>query len=215
MTAFVAVATFIVRFGLSKHLEAMGVPVVGEAANADEATRALKSCRPDVLFLDSSLPGEPAADLVPRLGRVLPDLRIIALSDSCDADLVRELMHAGVEGFIPISAPAHEFRFAIDAVMEGHRWLSPPAVGPLWHELMNGNGSGILPRDFPLTGAQWDVAWRLDAGMSREGVKEELNIGESTFYCHRRDIFDRLKVGSVEGLKAWLREQACLPPQER
>ena len=39
VNAFVAVATFIVRFGLSKHLEAIGVPVVGEAANAGSAHR--------------------------------------------------------------------------------------------------------------------------------------------------------------------------------
>ena len=70
-----------VRFALRALLEQQpGLIVVGEAVEAKQVLAQVEAAQPDLVLLDWNLRGLAAADLLPALRRICPDLRVIALS---------------------------------------------------------------------------------------------------------------------------------------
>jgi DNA-binding NarL/FixJ family response regulator len=61
-------------------LEANGLPVAGEAADAAQARAACAQCAPDALLLDVNLPDTSGPVLARELRAALPSLRILLTS---------------------------------------------------------------------------------------------------------------------------------------
>src|SRR5262245_64220933 len=58
-----------------------GFGVVGEAATLVETTRLCRTLQPDVLVLSLNLPGQEQQAAIPAIRSLLPELRIVALSE--------------------------------------------------------------------------------------------------------------------------------------
>jgi two-component system response regulator YesN len=71
-----------IRNGLRKSLpwEDMGVEVVAEAENGQEALEVAKDVRPDIIFVDINMPFMNGLDLIARLQEVMPQCIIIIIS---------------------------------------------------------------------------------------------------------------------------------------
>ena len=88
------------------------VDVVAEATSSDGLRQLAEQQRPDLVLLDSDLPGSPTSALVPVLRRLLPTVRIIVLSSRPEARITAEEM--GVEGFVSKNAPSEALLDALD-----------------------------------------------------------------------------------------------------
>lgn len=77
-----------------------GIDLVGTASTGEEGLRMVSRMRPDVVLTDITLPDISGFDVVKRLHRADPDLRIIGLSMHDPQDVEESLLAAGAAGYV-------------------------------------------------------------------------------------------------------------------
>ena len=88
-----------------------GLRVVAEAADTEELLTLVRAFAPDLLLLQWRLDSGSGADLVPRLRRICPGLRIVALSAQPEAR--RPALDAGANAFVCKADPPERLLEAI------------------------------------------------------------------------------------------------------
>jgi two-component system response regulator DesR len=112
------------------------IEVVGQAADGAEALTIAARVRPDVALLDIEMPGLDGIEAAARLGRTLPDCRIVILTTFGRPGYLRRAMEAGASAFLVKDSPAQELAAAIRRVLAGERVIDPAlaaaalSVGP-------------------------------------------------------------------------------------
>jgi len=79
----------------------------------------------DLAVIDLALGRGHALELVRRLRRSFPDMKMIILSSHDEPSVSRSVLEAGADGFVVKRALATDLFGAIDAVLAGERYVSP------------------------------------------------------------------------------------------
>ena len=121
----------VVREGLAAFLEQLGPDTV--VLQAGDATRALALAAEhadlDVVILDLGLPGLDGLSAIAEFGRARPELPVIVLSASEDAQQARTALARGALGYVPKSASRHALLSAIRLVLNGEIYVPPLILG--------------------------------------------------------------------------------------
>jgi DNA-binding NarL/FixJ family response regulator len=100
---------------------------------ADERSlmEAVTTFKPDLVVVDLSLPGEGEANIARRLLEGHADLRLIVLSVHDEPTVVRQLLSAGVAGFVLKRSAATDLIPAVEQVLGGSTYVCPALQGEL------------------------------------------------------------------------------------
>lgn len=196
------------------------------ATTQSELDRAIAEHRDslDLALLDISMPGTQGYSHVMRLRTEAPSLPIIILSGSEDVALMRTLMDAGVQGFIPKMYSPEVMLSAIRLVLAGGVYVPPlllaHAQAQGWQpddaRLRTAATSDPSPAGTPsldklrtlLTERQIDVMRLLSQGKPNKVIARDLGISEGTVKIHLAAIFRALNVRNrVEAVVASRRLQ--------
>ncbi|HEY5995417.1 MAG TPA: response regulator transcription factor [Candidatus Deferrimicrobiaceae bacterium] len=176
----------IFRQGLAELLRRkQGIDVAGTAGDGEEALSLLPSIRPDVLILDLSMPVKDGFEVTRRVRELHLDVKILVLSMHKDPGSVRRALALGVDGFILKDEAFNDLERAIEVVMAGGRFLSPPV-----RSIANRH-AGTLEHE-PLTSRERQVVGLIAVGKSTREIARELGIGIKTVETHRQHIMDKL-----------------------
>ncbi|MDQ3162144.1 MAG: response regulator transcription factor, partial [Actinomycetota bacterium] len=116
----------VVRAGIRLLLECHeDIEVVGEGGTADEAVRAARLEKPDVVLLDVIMPGESGIAATPKILAAAPGTRVLILSMQDDPNYVRQAFAAGVHGYVLKEAADVEVVQAVREVAGGGRYVHP------------------------------------------------------------------------------------------
>jgi DNA-binding NarL/FixJ family response regulator len=94
-----------------------GIEIQGEAADSRGVVDWVSAICPDVLLLDWDLPGMPMVGLIDTLGKLCPQLSIVALSSRPEAK--GEALAVGVERFVSKGDPPQQLLTALTELMRG------------------------------------------------------------------------------------------------
>ena len=164
--------------------------LVGESGDGQAAYQLCLDVKPDIAVLDAKLPGLNGVDLLRRLGKKLPDLRVLAFSGYENPVLVREMIEAGAHGFVEKTAGLIEFKKGLEIVAAGGTYFGP-AVAAMLRDVVAHPGSSDSP-DF-LTDREREILKLLADGMSNGDVAEKLFISQETVKSHVRHILTKLE----------------------
>jgi CheY-like chemotaxis protein len=99
--------------------------VVGEASDGLEALRkALRKAvelRPDLILLDVGLPSLNGMEVARQLRSLVPESKIIFLTQESSADVVREALSLGARGYVVKTKARTDVLAAVEAVVSGNR----------------------------------------------------------------------------------------------
>lgn len=111
---------FVARFGLRGLLEAQpDLEVVAEAQDGSQALALYAEHRPDLVLMDSRMPGMDGAAATQAIRAAHPDARVLVLSSfDTEAD-VRRALTAGAAGYVMKEAEPAELLGALRAVAAG------------------------------------------------------------------------------------------------
>jgi len=168
---------------------------VETAATLDEAlTRLGQNPNMRLLVLDLCMPCMNGVDSIRDILAEWPDLRILIISASQEASLIRRCIRLGAHGFVPKSSSGEALLEAIHIVLAGHIYLP--------------RGMRLTDDDYGFTERQEDILRLLAEGASNREIAERLYLAESTVKQYVSDILDRLGVDSR--VKAALRANEIL-----
>ena len=80
---------------------------------------------PTLAVVDLSLEHGAGLQWLPRLHAVCPELKVIVLSVHDEPSVCRSVMGAGADGYVLKRALATELLPAVDAILAGHKYVSP------------------------------------------------------------------------------------------
>jgi DNA-binding NarL/FixJ family response regulator len=183
----------LVRSGLRLVLEGRdSIEVVGEAANGEEAIRAVRRLQPDIVLMDVRM---PLMDGIEATRRILQDgatCRVVLLTTFDLDEYVYAAMYAGASGFLLKDVTGEQLEASIRLVGTGEALLAPTVTRRLIERYTKplGNSNALLS----LSPREMDVLKNLARGMSNAELAAELNLEESTIKTHVARILAKLGV---------------------
>jgi len=91
--------------------------VIGEASDGLEAVQKAQDLKPDLILLDIGLPKLNGIETADRLSRLLPDAKILFISQDNDPDLVATALSSRAKGYLWKQTANTELLPAIETVL--------------------------------------------------------------------------------------------------
>jgi DNA-binding NarL/FixJ family response regulator len=102
----------------------VGVQIVGTAVDGPEAIARAEVLRPDLILMDISLPFMSGIEAAWQIIDLVPDIKIIFLTERTEPELVQAAFAVGGRGYVLKSSARCELLSAIKAVVEGKRYIA-------------------------------------------------------------------------------------------
>jgi DNA-binding NarL/FixJ family response regulator len=100
------------------------VRVIGEATSGFDAVQRAQELTPDVILLDVGLPGLNGIEAARRILKLMPESKIVFLTQETSREIVREALDLGACGYVVKSRAGTDLLPALDAVLQGNRFVS-------------------------------------------------------------------------------------------
>jgi DNA-binding NarL/FixJ family response regulator len=98
--------------------------VVGEASDGLEAVQKAVELQPDLILLDIGLPRLNGLEAARQIRELVPESKIIFLTQESSAYAVREALSLGARGYVIKIMAASELFTAVEAVLSGETFVS-------------------------------------------------------------------------------------------
>ena len=115
------------------------VLLVGEARDGETLLHVLKAKNPDVVLMDVNMPKMSGIEASKKIRLLFPDIKILGLTMSDDADSVSEMMRAGALGYLLKTTSKAELISAIVHVNNGEKYLSAEMSMKLIEKMFDDN----------------------------------------------------------------------------
>ncbi|HYD53651.1 MAG TPA: response regulator transcription factor [Gemmatimonadaceae bacterium] len=205
----------IVRDGLRALVEAhVGLAVVGEAADGQEAWRRTCELKPDVLVLDLSMPGVSGIEAADRVARDCPGVRVLALTMHEERGYVARLLRSGAAGYLLKRTASAELVRAIRTVASGGTYVDPFLAGVLLGAQVgrpSGAAGPLGDRTLDQLSVREGEVLRLVAlGHSNKEIGLALEISVKTVETHKANAMTKLGLRSRAAVVRFAMEQGWL-----
>src|SRR5579863_9337855 len=181
-------------------MEGEGFRVVGHENGPDTVSFA-KQFQPDIVIVDSEIPGTSALECVRQILEVSPSTKIIVLSSHAEEFRVREALEMGIRGYVLKTRTADELLRSIQEVSNGRTYFSPEIAHVVANVVLEPYTSrGAARRPNQLTDRERQVVTLIAEGNSTKEVAARLGISVKTADCHRTRIMDKLNVHQTANL---------------
>jgi len=172
------------------------IEVVGEAADGREAVDLAAKLRPDVVLMDIAMPGLGGLEATIELRRILPDVKVIVLTQYDDREYLRRFLQAGVSGYLLKKTAGSELASAIRAAYRGGLVLDPAVAKEALAEPGAGPGAAEADPYDSLTDREKQVLKLVAEGKSNKEVADLLDISVKTAMTHREHVMQKLNLHS-------------------
>ena len=190
------------RQGLRQLISARpGLMVVGEAISIPSALDLLHTLAPQLVLLNIPLLGIGGVDMVRRILARFPAVRVIVLSGDAELELVLQLLHAGIAGYVLKENDFEELFRAIHAVMTFQLYLSPEVAALVIRDFMNHHGIRKPARpDLDLSEREQWLLQLVASGKRNKEIAGEMALAIKSVETYRSRLMKKLGCDSTAEL---------------
>lgn len=188
--------------------------VVAQAENARQLKAAIKSFRPDLLFVQAEIVQEEPDDLLAVVRRQSPHTQTVVTGSAFSDDRVAQYVKAGASGVILKSEPPELFVKCARKVMNKGTWIPKPQVAAAVSRTQGDQPQPPRPAE-TLTRREKSVLAYLMQGCRNREIARYLSITEQTVKNHLRTIYDKVGVSDrLELVLYAIHKHLELPPAD-
>jgi DNA-binding NarL/FixJ family response regulator len=191
-----------------------GWEVCGEARTGREAVEFVEQQRPDIVIMDISMPDLNGVDAARKIKKISPQTEVLILSVHYSDQLIRDVVEAGVRGYIIKSDSDRELVVAVEALANHRPFFTSRAT-----EILLSGFAGNAPHTEPpehirerLTAREREIVQLLAEGKSSKEVAVALNISVKTAETHRANIMRKLELHSVSEIVRYAVRNQMIEP---
>ena len=170
--------------------------VVATAANGHEVMDILENNEVDVCLLDINMPGLDGMEAAKQIREKKPAIKIIMLTTYNDKEIISELIHIGVAGYLLKNSDKQELVEAVNKVMKGRHYFSEEVENIILQGLTEKKTSELVP----LTDREVQIVELLAKEYTNDKIAKELSISYRTVESHRKNIMQKTKSHNLAGL---------------
>ena len=170
--------------------------VAGTACNGYEVLEQAEKNEFDICMLDINMPKLDGLETARLLKKSKPELKIIMLTTYNDKEIISELVHIGVSGYLLKNSGQQELIDAIQKVMAGRYYFSEEAERIILQEVAQKKNKETVR----LTGREQEVFQLLVKEYTNDKIATELHISHRTVETHRKNILQKTDTHSLAGL---------------
>ena len=174
--------------------------VVGEAGNAAQGLRLIKSLKPDLAIVDVSLPDRNGIELTRDILKCSDETRVMMVSMYSKIDYIVRSFQAGAVGYLAKESAADMLLEGIGHVLEGDYFMDTKVSEKVVKKLAEipEKKTAVTAEGYEsLTPREQEVMSLLGEGFSATQVAEKLFISPKTAENHRANIMRKLGLHST------------------
>lgn len=205
----------LMRRGLKSLLEShAGWSVCAEAHTGREAVAKAEELKPDIVILDITMPELNGVEAARRILKASPNTEILVLSVHYSDQLIRDILDAGVRGYIVKSDSDRDLTIAIEALSNHKPFFTPRATELILNNFNSKGGATEIPDVIGdrLTSREREIVQLLSEGKTSKEVASILGISVKTAETHRANIMRKLEIHSVSELVRYAVRNQIIEP---
>lgn len=173
-----------------------GFEVVGEAGDGLEGVKLAKRLEPDVVLLDLHMPGVGGLEALQLLQEELPQVQVVMLTVSEDAQDLLEALRIGARGYLLKNIETDFLLDAIRRAAAGESVMSPQMANRLADAVRASQSNTKTSPAAKLSPREAEIIVMLAAGASNKEIARRLELAESTVKIHVQGILRKLNLSS-------------------
>ena len=179
-----------------------GWEICGEATTGREAVAKAEELKPNIVILDISMPDLNGVDAAKRIKKASPDTEVLIFSAHYSDQLIREILEAGVRGYIVKSDSDRDLVIAVESLAKKKPFFTSRATEVMLISFSDGGPKQDVsePLRDRLTTREREIVQLLAEGKSSKEVASSLNISVKTAETHRANIMRKLQIHTVSEL---------------
>jgi DNA-binding NarL/FixJ family response regulator len=194
------------------------IMIAGSAGDGEGVIAEVRELRPDVLLIDTALPGVGGIEVAHLIGAD-PDtagVQVVMLGDSSQDEEVLGALRAGATGFLPSDTEPGAMVHAVRAVAVGEAAVSPAVVSRVISELASRPDPGLPgPEQLDeLTPREREVMGLVAGGLSNDEIAEHLVISRATAKTHVSRVLYKLHARDRAQLVTLAYETGLVHPRQ-
>jgi two-component system, NarL family, nitrate/nitrite response regulator NarL len=168
--------------------------VLAAVGSSEEALHIISQQQPDMLLTDYTLPGMTGLELAMKVKERYPSIKRVLLSMHDEAHLIKQIMKAGVDGYLLKSIQQSELKSALRQIKNGMPYISPEITKMIMADMSSNQKEELL------TEREQEIVKLIVKEYSNKAIAEKLFISERTVETHRKNIFRKTNTTSLVGL---------------
>lgn len=179
-----------------------GWEICGEATTGREAVAKAEELKPNIVILDIGMPDLNGVDAAKRIKKASPDTEVLIFSAHYSDQLIREILEAGVRGYIVKSDSDRDLVIAVESLAKKKPFFTSRATEVMLTSFSDGGPKQDVsePLRDRLTTREREIVQLLAEGKSSKEVASSLNISVKTAETHRANIMRKLQIHTVSEL---------------
>lgn len=173
------------------------INVVAEAKDGKQVLDILEKVTINIAILDIEMPKLDGVQTTLKIKELYPDIKIIILTMYNKAELIKNIISAGADGYILKNKGKEELVKAINIINDGEEYFGDEVTKTLITDLKQKEKQEQLIR---LTRREKEVLKLIADGKTTPQISKILFIAPPTVETHRRNLIDKTGVPNSKGL---------------
>ena len=168
--------------------------IVGYSNRPKEVLEKLEHLEVDILLTDINMPEMTGVELTRNVKKKFPKIKVLALSMFGERQVIREMIDAGISGYILKNTGKQELLEALAKLSNGQNFFGEEITKELMKSFINDEeGSHLTNREI-------EIVRLIENEYSNKKIADLLFISERTVETHRKNIFRKTGTQSIVGL---------------
>lgn len=200
-TVLIADDHAVVRAGLKQFLgEDRSITQIGEASTGKETLDMLRAGKWDLVILDIGMPDRSGLDVLRHIRAAYPGTKVLVISGYPERQYALNVLRAGAAGFLAKTSAADDLLKAVNAVLQGRRYVSATLAELLLSDIDGGSDKPIHSK---LSEREFQIFTKLASGQAVSEIADELCLSVKTVSTYRTRILEKMSLRTNADLTSY------------
>ena len=207
----------LVKIGLRNIISTIeNTQVIGEASEKKELIELISNFKTDLLIIDYTS-NDFDLDLIKKLKSKNGQLKIIAVTQIQDPEMMVEALKSGVDSYVKKDCDLTEIKDAISETFAGNQFFCGEilkTINTAKIDINDLNVDLLTCNSVILTSREKEIIELISEGLTNFDISEKLFISKHTVNTHRKNIMHKIGVKNTAGIVIYAVKSNIISPNK-